>query len=190
MRNPPCVAPLGTQQLLAYWLDELDEREAETTEQHVFGCAECSAALERIVALAEGTRKLLGQGEIASVLSPSFVQRMKAAGLRIREYRLQPHTSVNCTVTPEDDLVLAHLHASLEDVKRLDAIVEYVEAGVKTRLVDLSFNASDGEVVFLPRTSDLRPIQRATQRVRLVSADENGERTLGVYTFNHRAASQ
>jgi hypothetical protein len=186
MHNPSCGEPLGTQQLLAYWLGELDERESGAIEQHLFACAMCSTSLERVVAVADGFRTLFATGEIATVLSASFVQKMKAAGLRVREYRLEPQTSVNCTVTPEDDLVLAHLHAPLEGVRRVDAVVEDVEAGVQTRLVDLSFNASDGEVVYLPRTSDLRAVQRITQRVRLVATDENGERTLGVYTFNHQ----
>ena len=188
MRNDLCGKPLGTQQLLAYWLDELDERASGAIEEHLFVCATCSTSLERVIAVAEGIRTLLAKGEIAAVLPASFVEKMKAAGLRLREYRLEPQTSVNCTVTPEDDLVLAHLRASLEGVRRVDAVVEDVEAGVETRLVDLSFNASDGEVVYLPRTSDLRPVQRMTQRVRLVATDENGERTLGVYTFNHQVS--
>jgi len=188
MHSPACNDPLETQQLLTYWLNELDERATEATEQHLFACAACSAALERVVALAQGTRELVRQGEIGAVLSPSFVHRMKAAGLRVREYRLEPQTSVNCTVTPDDDLVLAHLHVPLAGVRRLDAVIEDVEAGAQMRLVDLTFNPSDGEVVYLPRTSALRPIQRATQRVRLVATDENGERTLGEYTFNHQAS--
>ena len=108
MRNPSCGEPLGTQQLLAYWLDELDEFESGAIEQHLFACAVCSTSLERVIAVAEGIRELLAKGEIGTVLPACFVRTMKAAGLRLREYRLEPQTSVNCTVTPEDDLVLAH----------------------------------------------------------------------------------
>lgn len=33
--------------------------------------------------------------------------------MRVREYRLQPGGSLNCIVAPEDDFVIAHVHAPL-----------------------------------------------------------------------------
>jgi hypothetical protein len=184
-----CSEPLSTQQLLSYWLDETSENEVFRIEEHLFSCASCSASLEQLTILGEKVRKVLCDGNTAAVLPMGFVQQMKAAGLRIREYRLGPQGSVNCTVTSDDDLVLAHLLAPLRDVQRLDAIVADLTAGHEHRLTDVSFNPAEGQVVFLPNTEQLRPIQRATQRVELIAVDENGERTIASYLFHHQASS-
>jgi len=188
VRNDLCSEPLTIEQLLAYWLDEPDENESIAIEEHLFGCESCSASLEQLAALGEGIRRVLSAGDIAAVLPNQFVQRLKAAGLQIREYRLEPQGSVNCTVAPDDDLVLAYLRAPLEDVKRLDAVVADLSVGSETRLADVSFNAKDGEVVLLPNTSQLRPIEHTTQRVQLIAVDEQGETIIGSYVFHHRAS--
>ncbi|HEY8540542.1 MAG TPA: hypothetical protein VIL28_16895 [Steroidobacteraceae bacterium] len=181
-----CTAPLDVDRLLAYWLDEFDESAMEAAEQHLFECATCSDSLQELVTLATDVRTLLQQGKIAAVMPASFVKRLQAAGLKIREYRLEPHTSVYCTVTPSDDLVLAHLQAPLDHVERLDAIVEDTTSGTRTRLTNLSFNPAESAVVLLPRTDALRLIEQTTQHVHLIAVGADGERELGVYTFHHR----
>ena len=40
---------------------------------------------------------------------------------------------MNCTVTPEDDLVVAYLHAPLRDVRRLDLLIHDATAGNDAR---------------------------------------------------------
>lgn len=184
-----CLEPLTTEQLLAYWLVEPSENESAAIEEHLFGCASCSASLERLVSLGQGVRNALRAGDIAAVLPSSFVERLKSAGLRVREYRLEPQGSVNCTVTANDDLVLAHLRAPLEGVQRLDAVLTDLTDGSESRLADVSFNTNEGEVVLLPNTSQLRPVQSTTQRVRLFALDEQGERMIGEYLFRHYGSS-
>jgi|HigsolmetaAR202D_1030399.scaffolds.fasta_scaffold02688_6 hypothetical protein len=184
--NDACSAPLGIDRLLAYWLDEIDESATEATEQHLFECAACSDSLQELVTVGRDIRTLLEQGRIATAVPASFVESLRAAGLEIREYRLEANTSVYCTVAPNDDLVLAHLHAHLDGVERLDAIVEDTASGARIRLTNLSFNPAEGEVVLLPRTSQLRRIEQTTQHVHLIAVGADGERALGVYTFHHR----
>jgi hypothetical protein len=90
------------------------------------------------------------------------------------------------TRTPEDDLVLTHLYPPLKGVQRLDAVCEDLSSGIELRLADVSFNAADNELVFLPNTTQLRPIEAATQRVRLIAIEAGTEREIGRYVFNHR----
>jgi hypothetical protein len=180
-----CAAPLETSELLGYWLGELPaEREAEV-EEHLFACRECSAALGELVALGDAFRALLAGGGAAGVVPPEFVARLKAAGLRVREYRMEPQGSIDCTIAPHDDLVLAHLEAPLEGVERLDVVIHEIEARRTQRLEDVGFSAASREVVVVPKARDLRGIDKASQRVELIAVSPAGERLLGTYTFHH-----
>jgi len=92
---------------------------------------------------------------------------------------------VACTITPEDDLVVAHLTAPLGGVQRLDVLIHEVEANRTFRLTDVGFNPTSREVVLLPKARDLRGRGRSTQRVELLAVSGGEERVLGEYVFNH-----
>ena len=174
---------------IEYWLNELDDAESAALEEHLFECAACHAFLERLAALRDSIRDLYKAGHIATIVPAEFVRKIKDAGMTVREYRLAPQGSVYCTVAPQDDFVVGHLETPLEGVSRLDAILEEVDMSSSRRLTDIPFNAAEGEVVLLPATHELRPIERLTLRVHVIAIDPEGERTLGVYTFNHRRHS-
>lgn len=170
--------------LLAYWLGELQPGPEAQVEEHYFGCVECTQRLHEIEALAEGVRRAFGAGLVAAVVTPAFVEQVKAAGVRVREYRLAWNGSVNCTVLPADQVLFGRLAAPLEGVKRLDAIVS---AGGDHRLEDIPFDAASGEVVMAPSVALLRTLPDHRQGVKLVSVEEGGERVIGEYAFHHRA---
>lgn len=69
------------------------------------------------------------------VPSSALLNKLKSAGLQIREYHLQPGGSVNCTIAPEDDLVVSHLRAPLAGVQRLDLVLEDVDAALQFRVL-------------------------------------------------------
>lgn len=110
--------------------------------------------------------------------------------MKVREYRVRPGGSVMCTVAPEDDLVVAHLHAPLHDVQRLDILVHDLPQDARARIEDVAFDRNREEVTMLPSTAWLRHLSFATQHVKLLAVDEAGERVLGEYTFNHSPYSQ
>ena len=182
MTHVACNTP--PQDLLAYWLDELDEEQALRVEEHLFVCPECTARLEGIVRLGAGIRRELLHGGFAGILPEPFVRRLKTTGLRVREYTLEPGGSVNCTITPDDDLVVAYLHAPLQDVKRLDVVIDDSKAGT-LRARDVVFDPEAGSLVAVPQASHLRTMSRGQQRVRLVAVDGTDERVIADYTFNH-----
>jgi len=171
--------------LAAYWLGELDATDAADIETHVFGCDHCSGRLQNLVRLGAGIRQATVAGALHAVLSPDFVRRMQDDGLRVREYRLQPGTSVACTIAPDDDLVVSHLQAALADVERLDLVFEDPDAGTQLRMQDLAFDRAADGVVLASNTRYLRQLDTATRRVRLLAVQEGGDRELGTYTFNH-----
>jgi anti-sigma factor RsiW len=180
-----CRSPLDAGELLGYWLGELEATREAEIDEHLFVCRACGEALDRLVALGDAVRTLITQGGAAAIMPPEFVARLKAAGLRVHEYRLPPQGSVACTITPQDDLVVAHLEAPLAGVQRLDVVIHEVEADQTFRLTDVGFNPASREVVLVPKARDLRGRGRSTQRVELLAVSGAEERVLGEYVFNH-----
>ena len=179
----PGATPLST--LIEYWLGELDAAGEAQIEEHLFGCAECSSRLHNLAQLGEGIRRETRQWSQLVVLPAPFVKRLQNAGARVREYSMQPGGSVACTVAPADDMVIAHLHAPLHDVQRLDLVFEDLPEGTRTRLEDVAFDRAADEVVLAPNVMQLRQLTWATQRVQLFSIENGTEREIAAYTFNH-----
>jgi hypothetical protein len=180
----PAACTTPTQDLLAYWLDEVDEATESRLDEHLFACAACSERLRSIVELGAAIRNELLRGDFGFVLPAAFIRRLKESGLRVREYNLEPGGSVNCTVTPDDDLVVAHMRAPLHDVRRLDFLVQDSVAG-SMRVNDIAFDPAAGGVTMVPSVAFLRTLEHAHQRVRLVAVDGVEERVIADYTFNH-----
>lgn len=185
MNNAACKSPLDWSTLLAYWLGEQDPDSEARTEEHYLGCAQCSRRLEELAALAEGVRALAHAGGLDAVITEQFVRRQEERGLHVREYRVPLNGSVNCTVAPEDDIVVARLEAPLAGVTRLDMVNVGPDGKSEIRHDDIPFVADSGSVVFSTSISALRALPATTLRVRLLAVDTHGERTLGEYTFNH-----
>ena len=165
--------------LVAYWLGELDDSQESAIEEHYLGCAECSAQLAVVEAMADGVRRAFAAGLVRFVITPRFVEQLRSRGLRLREYRVPPNGSVNCSVDPNDDVLLSRLQVPLEGVERLDLI-----AG-EHRLEDIAFDAASGEVVVAPSIAYIRTLPAYRHVMRLVAVGAEGERILGEYTFNH-----
>ena len=184
MTRAPCPTP---EDWLAYWLGELDAADEPRFEEHLFACAACSERLQAIVDLGAAIRGELLRGDFGFVLPTVFVRSLEAAGLRVREYDLEPGDSINCTVTPDDDLVVANLRAPLADVQRLDIVIDDSTAGTQ-RANDVPFDPEADGLALVPSVAYLRTLGRAQQRVRLVAVADDareGERVIADYTFNH-----
>lgn len=177
------MTPLA--KLIDYWLGELDAADEAQLEEHIFGCAECSAGLQHVAQLAQGIKRVAREGRVVTILTPSFIKRLQDSGVRVRAYRMDPGGSVLCTVTPDDDRVVAYLHAPLEDVHRLDLVLHDDTEGYSLRLEDLAFERATNEVVLSPSMSELRGLTHATQRVELIAVENATDRVIGRYTFNH-----
>ena len=179
-----CAAPLADEALLAWWAGELEGPDQEQLEEHLLSCDECSRRGHALASVAEGVRGLVRRGALSTPLLPAVVERLRHEGRRIREYRVRPGGGVQCTVSPEDDVVLARLTADLGGVSRLDLVIR-VDDGPEERLSDLPFDPDDDELVFSPAADALRAAPAHVQRLRLLAVEPQGERALGEYTFHH-----
>jgi hypothetical protein len=113
---------------------------------------------------------------------------MKRSGMRLREYRVGPGESVNCTLRADEDAVIGRIGAALAGVKRLDMVQRLSIGGVaepEVRLEDVPFDPASGEVLFIPHAAWLKRMPANTLRSRLIAVSEAGEAPLGEYTFVH-----
>lgn len=174
--------------LLDYWLHDGDAASTDAVDEHLMRCDACGEVLDGLIALGNGVREALRAGAVSLVTSAAFVQRLARQGLRVREYRLPHNASVNCTVAPEDELLVARLEAPLRGVQRLDARVELsIEPGVQHELHDVPFDPHAGELVCVSRIADVRQLPAHTLQLSLLAVDESsGTRELGRYIFHHR----
>ena len=185
---PMCSDPIEFERLVAWWLGELAGGEEEKLEGHFFACAHCAGRLEWLAALSSGVRMAVGAGVLGVVVSAPFVEAMKRAGMRLREYRLGPGMTVNCTIRADEDAVVSRIRAPLAGVKRLDAVRRVEVGGVEqpeVRLEDVPFDPASGEVLFIPSAAWVKKMPAMRQHVRLLAVEEEGERLVGEYTFAH-----
>ena len=185
MSAGPCRTPIGAAELMEYWLGESPAARESDLEEHLFACRACSNGLQAVVQLGDAIRGLFRQGATAAIFSPRFVDTLRKTGLQVREYELEPNSSVFCTIAPHDDLVFARLNASLTEVQRLDVLIQDLKANRSQRFEDVSFDAAQQAILLLPKARDLRQLGATTQRVRLIAVTDVGDRVLSEYVFNH-----
>ena len=180
-----CENPIDFETRVAYWLGEMPEKREAMLEEHLFGCAYCTSRLEELAVLASGVRAAVKDGKVSLVCSESFVEAMKQAGLCVREYRLEPGGSVNCTIRSDDDAVISRIRAPLAGVQRLDLVRMGGGGEPEVRIADVPFDAERGEVLMIPSAAWLKTMPAFTMRMRLIEVGETGEKPIGDYTFNH-----
>ena len=169
-------------ELVEYWFGERDD---EALEEHLLGCAECTARLEELAALGAGIRAAFRSGALRAVLPHAFLEALKREGLRLREYRVPPGGSVNCTLLADDDFVVSRLQAPLAGVERVDLMVVAQEGAAEATFEDIPFDPAAGEVLVVPSAAALRALPAHTARMRLFAVGAGGKKPLGEYTFVH-----
>jgi hypothetical protein len=182
MTHPECTT--ARDELLAWWLGDLDDVEDARLDAHLFACAACAARLAALLALGDAIRRETLHGSFGFVVPAAFVGRMRDAGLTLREYTLAPGGSVNCTIGPGDDFVVSHLQVPLAGVHRLDVLIDDTTLG-QLRLTDVPFDPTSGELTVVPGAAFLRSLGKTQQRLRLVAVAGAQDRVIGDYTFHH-----
>ena len=185
MTCSPCPSPLTWDTLLAYWLGELGPERSDQIEEHYLGCASCSQRLEQLASLADGVRTVVRASGVDMVINDQIVRQLRQDGLRVRQYRVPRNGSVNCTVAPEDDFVVACLEAPLAGARRVDLLTLDRHGNTEIRYQDIPFIAECGDVVLSTSIPKLRAMPAVTLHMRLLAVDEQGEHPLGDYTFHH-----
>src|SRR5688500_18926896 len=100
---------LDLEQLAAYWLGELPAAEADKVEVHFMACERCAGRLEWLAELSDGVRAAVRTGALGMIVSAPFVEAMKRAGMRLREYRTDPGVTTHCTIRADEDAVISRI---------------------------------------------------------------------------------
>jgi len=181
-----CANPVDAAVLADYWLGVLASPEEDTVEAHLFDCDRCGARLREVIALIDGVRKLAREGSLRMVVSDAFLKRAAEQGLRVREYALHPGSGVQCTVTAEDDILIARMTANFSGAERVD-LRFCDELGVEQyRLSDIPLHPEASSLAYQESIAFAKAAPTSKMIARLVALDDAGrERLLGEYTFNH-----
>lgn len=180
-----CPNPIDAAVLADYWGATLPTVE-DALEEHLLRCDECGTRLREIITLATGVRKLANEGSLRMVVSDEFLQRAAQEGLCIREYTLPAGGNVQCTVTAEDDLLIARLIADLSGVNRVDLAICDQHGNEMARMPDIPFHSDQTSITVQESMALAKAAPDNTMIMRLLTFDEAGlERSLGEYTFHH-----
>jgi hypothetical protein len=180
-----CRSPLDLITLLDYWLAELPLSQQSDVEEHLLACDACSGELARLVGLADAVRSVARSGNVRAVVSESFLDRVANEGLRLRQYRLGPGESVECTVMANDDILVARLIADLSTTEHVDIAWYDAEGKEQERVRDIPVHGAMREIIWAQRIDDIRALPATVARARVLAVEDRGERVLGEYTFNH-----
>jgi hypothetical protein len=181
-----CSHPIDAAILADYWVDALAPPEEEAVEEHLLGCDLCGTRLREVIALADGVRNLAREGSLRMVVSDAFLKCVAEDGLHVRKYAPSPGGVVECTVTAEDDMLIAHLAADLSGVKRVDLCLCDENGIEQLRFPDIPLRPEASSIAFQESITSAKAAPSYRAIVRLVTFDEGGaEHPLSEYTFNH-----
>jgi hypothetical protein len=181
-----CSSPIEPAVLMDYWLAALSAADEEAVETHLFACDGCGERLHDTIALADGLRALARSGSLQVVVPDRFVEHAVQTGLRVREYAPPRGDSVQCTVSADDDLLVARLAADLTTAQRVDLSWSDPNGVEHQRMTDIPIHADAGSVICQQSISWAKASPTSTMVARLLTVDDTGaERLLGEYTFHH-----
>jgi anti-sigma factor RsiW len=140
----PCDAPVAWESLVAYWAGELPPVEEPSLDEHLMGCAACSAESARVAAVTETLRAM-----IPPIVDRARVARLRAKGMRIRESAFAPGDRREERFARDVDLLLFRLGGI--DLTRAEtvelAIREETSGQLLTASKHVAFDRDAGAVV-------------------------------------------
>jgi hypothetical protein len=186
LRRDDCSHPIEAAVLMDYWLAALPVADEDAVEEHLLSCDGCGDRFRGVIALAKGLRTVARSGSLQVVISDRFLKHAEETGQRVRQYAPPRGGSVQCTVSADDDLLVARLSADLTSAARVD--LSWCDArGVELqRVADIPVGGEAGTVICQQSMTFAKASPSNTLIARLVAVDPEGsEQLLGEYTFNH-----
>jgi hypothetical protein len=175
-----CLSPIAFETLVAYWAGDLEQAESDAVEEHVMGCASCTAASARVAAVSEGLR-----AQLPPVLSQEGVAKLRARGVRIADNPVLPGERKPAVFTADIDVLLHRLGGlDLARAARVDVMVSVEETGdVIMQNFDVPFERDTGEVLVacVKHFSAFPPNIAFSVRAR----DDAGNETVTSYVVPH-----
>ncbi len=126
MTKPSCATPLSWSDLVLYWAEDDDALpEIERIEEHLMGCAVCSADSEVVAKLALGVRDF-----VPTTVTRAHIGRLVSRGAKISENAFIPSVRKAVTFSAGDDFLIHRLGGvDLASAQRVDLTVRTESAG-------------------------------------------------------------
>jgi hypothetical protein len=129
--------------LVAYWAGDLGAAESDRVEDHVFACAECTAASARVAAISESLRAI-----VPPIVSPGRVEELRAHGFQIEDNFVAPGARIEVTFRDQDFLIHHLGGLELASAERVKVKVSVEETGsLILEHPSVPFDAKSGEVL-------------------------------------------
>ena len=134
------------EELVGYWAGDLDPATVDRLDEHLMGCAECTAASSRISAVTEAVR-----GLIPTFADHATLASLRAKGHRIRENPVQPGDRRVVIFKADTDLLVHKLKGLDLSSATTGGIVVTVEETGDVLLAEPSvpFDRDSGELLIL-----------------------------------------
>lgn len=173
------------ERLAAYWLGELDPVAEEALEEQIFADAALAARLDVIATLGTALVSLAREGKLQGAVTMHTVEKLRAAGLVVREYTLAPGQVVPCTIGAED-LMIIRLQGTFEGVTSVDVDLEWRLEGEAPRveaLRDVPVDQHASGLVLVYPGDGIRALPRAGFTYRVSTA--GAPHALGEFHLEH-----
>ena len=180
-----CATPLNAAVLADYWLGMLSEAEEEGLEEHLFACDDCNVRLSEMIVLGEELRKLAHEGSLRMMVSETFLKRAAAKGMTVRQYAPPRGGKVDCTVALEDDLLIGRLATDFSESKIIDLAICDGQGIEMIRMTDIPFRPGEKALLLQESITRAKAAPSEVMIIRLVAIDNENERLVGEFTFNH-----
>jgi anti-sigma factor RsiW len=176
-----CASPVAWDTLADYWAGDLPPPAEEAVDEHLMGCAACSAVSARVAAIAETLRT-----EIPPVITGDELAALRARGLRIVENPMAPGARKPVVFPAGVDLLIHRLGGlDLTRATRVAFILRVEGTGrVLVDIDDAPFDRAAGAVLVACQKhfAALPPDTVAEVRAR----DAAGAEVAATYTILHR----
>jgi hypothetical protein len=142
--TPACTAPLSSEVLVAYWTCDLSEHEQDGVDEHLMGCASCTALSARLAQVSEALRAL-----IPPIVTSAALSMLRKKGLQVLENPMLPGERREVTFAKGLDL-LVHVLSGLElgQATRVDFVLsDEVSGRVLANVEDVPFERELGAIL-------------------------------------------
>ena len=188
MTSEQCSRGASFDDLLDYWIGDLDQASAERVEAHIFECTECANRLAHIATTAAAVADAVRGARVQGIVTDAVLNKLSRDGVRIRTYAPEPGTFMPCAVWPEDDLVVSRLKGDFSGYDELTLVLKADEGPELSRNVDIPLISGTREIVTATSASHLRRLP--SMRLRLIVSGKRGEteHVIGEYGLEHGGA--
>lgn len=184
--RPDTSDHLDTAVLMDYWLATLPPAEEEAVDLHLLACDACGDRLRDVIGLAEGLHALARSGTLQVIVDDALLARAGDTGLRVRQYAPARGSGVQCTVTEDDNLLIARLALNMSVTSRVDLSWCDLKGVEHQRMADIPIRADAGDVICQQSIVWAKASPTTSMVARLIAvADDGRESVLGEYTFHH-----